>query len=198
VVVWDRDIVEGQIAESELAFFAQDDHGNVWNLGEYPEEFEDGEFIGAPSTWIAGVAKAKAGIHMRGKPRLGQPRYLQGWAPGIDFLDCAKPIKKVPKICVPFKCYENVLVTDENSPLEPEGGHQRKYHARGVGIVRITPVGDPEAETLVLVKVVHLSPHRLKEASERALRLDERAYRVSKVYRRTPPAERTLLAGRSR
>ena len=56
VVIWDRDIVEGQIAESELAFFAQDMHGNVWNLGEYPEEFEDGQFSGAPSTWISGVA----------------------------------------------------------------------------------------------------------------------------------------------
>ena len=30
VVVWDVDENEGQIVESELAFFAQDDEGNVW------------------------------------------------------------------------------------------------------------------------------------------------------------------------
>ncbi len=197
VVIWDRDVVEGQIAESELSFFAQDDHGNVWNLGEYPEEFEDGKFTGAPSTWIAGVARAKAGIHMRGKPRLNQPRYLQGWAPDIEFFDCAKVIKEVPKICVPFKCFEHVLVTDETGPLDPEGGHQRKFHAPGVGIAKITPVDDPEGETLVLVKIVHLNPHDLREVSKRALRLEERAYRVSEVYRHTPPAEHTPLAGRS-
>ncbi len=191
VVVWDRDIVEGQIAESELAFFAQDERGNVWNLGEYPEEFEDGKFIGAPSTWIAGEARAKAGIHMRGKPRLDQPRYLQGWAPDIEFFDCAKVIREVPRICVPLRCYENLLLTDELGPLDPEGGRQRKFHAPGVGIVKIAPVDDPEGETLVLVKVAHLNPHDLREASEKALRLEERAYRVSEVYRHTSPAVHT-------
>src|SRR3990172_8703581 len=55
VVVWDRDINNGRLAERELAFFAQDNDGNVWNLGEYPEEFNGrGKFLGAPSTWIAG------------------------------------------------------------------------------------------------------------------------------------------------
>jgi hypothetical protein len=36
VVVWDRDVNDGQLVESELAFFAQDNDGRVWNLGEYP------------------------------------------------------------------------------------------------------------------------------------------------------------------
>ena len=33
VVVWDRDVSNGQLVESELAFFAQDNVGRVWNLG---------------------------------------------------------------------------------------------------------------------------------------------------------------------
>src|SRR5439155_1009086 len=37
-VIWDVDTNDGVLAEAELAFHAQDDHGNVWNLGEYPEE----------------------------------------------------------------------------------------------------------------------------------------------------------------
>ena len=41
-VVWDVDVNEGELSETELAFFAQDSRGNVWNLGEYPEEFEEG------------------------------------------------------------------------------------------------------------------------------------------------------------
>jgi hypothetical protein len=190
VVVWDRDINDGQLEEAELAFFAQDNTGNVWNLGEYPEVYKDGHLTGAPDTWIAGLKEAQAGIHMLAKPRVGGDRYLQGYAPAIDFLDCAKVIEKGEQICVPVNCYQNVLVTDETSPLDPGSGHQRKYHAMGVGIVQVGAVGDPEAETLVLVKLVHLSPRALAEACTEALKLDKRAYRVRPVlYGHTPPAE---------
>src|SRR5262245_34864373 len=71
LVIWDRDFNAGQLAEAELAFFAQDNAGNVWNLGEYPEEYEGGHFAGAPSTWIAGVAGAQGGIHMLASPHTG-------------------------------------------------------------------------------------------------------------------------------
>src|SRR3954447_11487654 len=56
VVVFDVDFDDGEMQESELAFMAQDNHGRVWNVGEYPEEYVDGRLEGAPSTWIAGVA----------------------------------------------------------------------------------------------------------------------------------------------
>jgi hypothetical protein len=36
-VMYDVDVNEGEVVEAELAFFAQDEDGNVWNLGEYPE-----------------------------------------------------------------------------------------------------------------------------------------------------------------
>ena len=54
LVVWDRDFQDGALVEAELSFWAQDDDGNVWNMGEYPEEWEDGELAGAPSTWLTG------------------------------------------------------------------------------------------------------------------------------------------------
>jgi hypothetical protein len=50
VAVWDRDFQDGELVEEELSFFAQDDGGTVWNFGEYAEEYEDGEFVGAPNT----------------------------------------------------------------------------------------------------------------------------------------------------
>ena len=71
VVAWDRDFLEGKLQEQELAFFAQDDQGNVWNFGEYPEEYENGKFTGAPSTWIRGADGAYGGIHMLSQPRTG-------------------------------------------------------------------------------------------------------------------------------
>lgn len=188
VVVWDQDTNDGQLAESELAFFAQDDAGNVWNLGEYPELYEDGQFTGAPDTWLAGVDGARAGVHMLAKPRFGS-RYLQGWSPEIDFLDCAMVVKNVRKVCVPADCYQDVLWVDESSPLDPLSGHQWKYHAPGVGVVQVRAVGDPEGETLVLTEDVTLSAQALQDAGEAALSLDQHAYEVSDLWANTPPAE---------
>jgi hypothetical protein len=188
-VMWDVDEQDGEVAEAELAFFAQDDDGNVWSLGEYPEEFEDGFFIGAPSTWIHGVADAEGGIHMLDVPALGD-FYLQGSVPSIQFLDCAEVFAEGEQVCVPTPtdCYENVLVTHETSPLDPAGGIQTKAHAPDVGIVEVGAINDPEAETLVLVERNVLGPAGLDAAREAALALDERAYRTAPaVYGGTPP-----------
>ena len=59
VVIWERDFNEGQMVESELAFQAQDNDGNVWNLGEYPEVYEQGKLVGAEDTWLQGVQRAR-------------------------------------------------------------------------------------------------------------------------------------------
>ena len=188
-VMWDQDINDGEVVEAELAFFAQDDGGKVWNLGEYPEEYEGGVFIGAPSTWIAGLAGAKAGVHMFSNPQVGTPSYLQGLALNIKFLDCGQVADMGQNVSVPAGNYKDVLVINEWSPLEPDSGIQIKYHAPGVGIVQVGALGDPEAETLVLTKLRHLGPRALAEAREEALKLDRHGYQVSNVYRMTPPAE---------
>lgn len=196
-VLWDRDINGGELLEGELAFHAQDDDGNVWNLGEYPEEYERGEPVRAPDTWIAGLDGARAGILMRASPRVGTPSYLQGRAPRIDFADRARVLKTGERDCVPLGCFEDVLVTDETNPLEPNDGHQRKYYAAGVGNIRAANgPGGKERETLVLVKVRRLSRRALAAVRRQALKLDKRAYAVRKsLYGRTPPAQRTI-AGR--
>ena len=58
VVVWDRDVNEGELKESELSFWAQDDFGNVWNTAEYPEEYQNGVLLGAENTGARGGADA--------------------------------------------------------------------------------------------------------------------------------------------
>jgi hypothetical protein len=189
VVLWDRDYNGDELVEAELAFFAQDRCGRVWSLGEYPEEYERGEFLGAPSTWLSGQGGAKAGVHMVLEPLVGT-RFLQGWAPEINFLDSAVVYQENQRVCVTYNCFENVLVTDEWSPLEPGSGHQRKFYAPGMGIVKVTAVEDPEAETLQLVNVFQLSPQVLEEANVEALRLDARAYENVDFYSSTAPARR--------
>ena len=83
VVIWDRDFQDGQLAEEELAFMAQDDQGNVWSLGEYPEVHEDNGTVDAPDTWLAGKNGATAGVLMRANPKTGTSRYTQGHSPDM-------------------------------------------------------------------------------------------------------------------
>ena len=58
-----------------------------------------------------------------------------------------------------------------------------------MGNVRVGFVDDPEGEVLVLVKVAQLSPEELIKVRQEALKLEEHAYKISKLYRQTPPVE---------
>jgi len=187
VVLWDRDFQDGVLAEEELAFMAQDDAGNVWSLGEYPEVHEDDGTVDAPDTWLAGKDGATAGVLMRANPQTGTSPYIQGRAPDVGFLDKAKVAEANQKTCGPTGCYKGVLVVDEWAPLaQPEDGHQFKYHAPGVGVVKVVGKGGTEQETLVLTKDRLLSDWERDAATKRTLQLDQRAYTLAHdVYAHT-------------
>lgn len=193
LVVWDTDHNDGQLAESELAFFAQDGDGNVWSIGEYPEEFEGGVFQGAPNTWMAGTDGAEPGVIMLAAPT-PLATYSQGLAPAIEFLDCAEVGWSHVALCGPVGCFLDVLQVDERSPLERESGVQRKSYAPGIGNVQIDAFGDRETETLMLIRVTTLTPEALAAVREEVLRIDARALEVSEVYRSaSPPGASSLL-----
>jgi hypothetical protein len=193
LVIWERDFTAGKLSEPELAFFAQDNDGNVWLVGEYPEEYEDGKFDKAPG-WISGQKGARAGISMKAEPRLGAPSYAQGYAPPpVGFDDRARVYRMGEQTCVPVDCYENVLVTEEFNPSEP-GAYQLKYYASGVGNVRVGWRGkkEEERETLELVDLKHLNPEAMAKVRKAAMEMDRRAYERSEAFRDTPPVEHTL------
>ena len=197
LIVYDVDTNDGALGEVELAFFAQDRRGNVWNFGEYPEEYgDDGELLGAPTTWLAGSQRAEPGVHMRAAPAVTRRPYVQGFAPRIDFLDCARVTATGQAATVPAGDFTGVLVTEETSPLDAEGGSQIKVHAPGVGIVQVDFVDDPEGEVLQLVERRVLTRNQLWRVRNQALALDARAYDVSRVYRVTEPARRCWRCAR--
>ena len=187
VVALDQDYLEGTLQEQELAFFAQDDAGNVWNFGEYPEEYDNGKLTGAPSTWIRGTDGAYGGIHVLGQPRIGL-RYREGLVPAIQFDDVSRVTSLTQHTCVPSGCYDSVVMVDETSPNDPASGHQIKYYAPGTGLVRVGANGGDAQEFLGLATVRHLSPSGLARMRAVALAMDHRAYQVTKVYRVTSPA----------
>jgi hypothetical protein len=191
VLIYELDYDRDDLVEAELAFFAQDDDGNVWHFGQYPEVFEDGKLIETPA-WIAGQRGAKAGITIKAEPQSGGPSYSQGWGPEVGWADRARVFEIGSRTCVPTGCYDGVLVTDEFNRDEPDA-HQLKYYAPGIGVVRVGWAGalEEEQEELELVEITSLNADDLAGFRAEVLAAEKRAYANSKdVYGQTPPLER--------
>lgn len=189
-VLWELDYTDGELEEAELAFFAQDRAGNVWHLGQYPEEYADGKIEKSPG-WIAGEEGARAGIAMKAEPKLGEPSYAQGFAPPpINWLDRARTFEIGAETCVPVDCYEDVVITEEFERRIP-GAFQLKYYAPDVGNVRVGWRGknEEEREVLVLVAYRQLTARQMEKVREEVLALEGRAYRRNAPYATTTPAE---------
>ena len=189
VVAYILDYSNNQLVEAEIAFYAQDNEGNVWFMGEYPEVYEHGQIVEAPS-WIPGLKGAKAGIVMKANPQLGMPSYAQGWGPAVGWSDRGRVVALGEKACVPVACYEDVLVTEEFSQTEPDAA-QVKYYAPGIGNIKVTWKGeDASREVLDLTKLTQLSPEAMAETRAAALELEQSALENSKeVYAATAPLE---------
>jgi hypothetical protein len=189
VAAWIVDYNDGEVVERELAFYAQDNDGNVWYFGEYPEEYEGGEFVKA-APWIHGLEDARAGIKMVKDPQPGIPSYYQGWGPAVEWSDYGQVDEIGAETCVPVDCYADVLVIAESSLGEVDA-YQLKYYAPNVGEVRVGWRGeDATQEELELIELVQLSPEELAEVRDLALELEANAYEISdEVYGQTAPMQ---------
>ena len=189
VVAYILDHSDGELVEAEIAFYAQDNDGNVWFMGEYPEVYELGEIVEAPA-WIPGLKGAKAGIVMKADPQLGLPSYAQGWGPAVGWSDRGRVIALGEKTCVPVACYEDVLITEEFSNSLPNAA-QVKHYAPGIGNIKVTWQGDDASrEILDLITLTQLSPEATTEVRAAALELEQSALENSKeVYAATAPLE---------
>ncbi len=189
IICYDLDYSDGELVEAELAFYAQDDAGNVWLFGEYPEEYEDGKFIKAP-TWMHGLKGARAGLMMPSNPQLGTAAFAQGWGPAVGWKDRGIVHQIGQKVTVRAGVYENVLVIKESAVGEKDA-EQLKYYAPGTGGIRTGWLGTnaKTTETLELIKVEALDRKGLGEINKKALQLEASAYKRSKdVYAKTSPS----------
>jgi hypothetical protein len=186
VVSYDLDYSDDELIEAELAFYAQDNDANVWQFGEYAEEYEGGKFIKAPA-WIHGLKGARAGIMMPAQPQVGTPSFSQGWGPAIGWKDRGITYQMGQKISVAAGPYEDVLVIKESAEGEQDA-EQLKYYEPGVGNIKTdwTGTGAKLMETLELIKIEQLNPKSMAEVRSKAMRLEKSAHQHSKdVYANT-------------
>ena len=140
----------GQPIEITLDWFAQDDRGNVWYLGEDSKEYENGQVVSTEGSWEAGVNGAQPGIVMEAFPRAGDA-YSQECAPGVAE-DAARVLKLKHAVKTPFGRFSHALLTRETTALEP-GVAEEKSYAPCVGLVRaVTVKGGKGVSSLVAVQ----------------------------------------------
>ncbi len=148
-VVHDRVTTSGgQLVEDTYDWFAQDETGNVWYLGEATKSY-DGDRVSAAGSWEAGVDGARAGLVMPAEPTVGtayHQEYLKGEAE-----DRGKIIALDESVTGPTGAYDDTVKTADTTPLEPEI-LEHKWYARGVGFVleKYIEGGD---EVVTLVKI---------------------------------------------
>ena len=133
-----------QLTEDTLDWYAQDDSGNVWYLGEDTKECDASGCVQGQGSWEAGAdvdhigSNGVAGLFMLADPRKGdgyQQEFYAGHAEdiaavnGVDLdVTLTRPDAQQPKV------FHHCIKTKERSLIEP-GSNANKYYCPGIGLV---------------------------------------------------------------
>ncbi len=159
-VVRDRVSVDDVLIEDTHDWFAQDDDGNVWYMGEEVDNYnydDEGTLIDVTheGAWeagkdVAGVGTlANPGYQMTSSPAAGDiynQEYYQGEAE-----DMAEVVALDVAVTLGDGMEYTCLQTRDFNPLDP-GADEYKYYAPGVGLVLEEVVGGGERAELVSIE----------------------------------------------
>jgi hypothetical protein len=146
-VVRDTVTEDGRLIEDTFDWYAQDERGNVWYLGEKTAEFENGKVKTRAGSFEAGVDGALPGIAMPGKPEDGM-RYRQEYLKG-EAEDNGEILSVDEQAEVPFGQFRDAVLTKDTITIEPRVLEYKLYAPR-VGPVLVLGVsGGSGREELV-------------------------------------------------
>jgi hypothetical protein len=146
-VVHDQVTEDGEIKEDTFDWYAQDDKGNLWYLGEDTTEYENGKPKTKEGSWEAGVDGALPGIILPAHPQVGQ-RYREEYFKG-HAEDGAQIIYGDALAKVPAGRFGHGVQTRNFSGIEPDV-IEEKIYAKGVGVVlEITVSGGSDRDELL-------------------------------------------------
>ncbi len=166
VVVNDVVTIDGELVEDTDDWFAQDEDGNVWYMGEISRNYENGLLDDLEGSWRTGDEFAQPVILIYANPEehIGET-YRQEYLPG-EAEDFARVISVTASTANEnFSCEGNCLQTYENSAFEPVGFEdftpEHKFYLPGVGKIRSFHV-DPDTGELAegedVDELIHFTP----------------------------------------
>jgi hypothetical protein len=137
------------VLEKTSDWYAQDDQGNVWYVGEDTAHYLPNGKVDTSGSWEAGVNDAEPGLIMEANPQIPDA-YRQEFLSG-EAEDTAWIVDRGGSLTVPYGKVKNILTTLEATRVEP-GAYDQKVYAPGIGIVHEQALtGDQEVADLVSV-----------------------------------------------
>jgi signal transduction histidine kinase len=137
-VVEDREWEDGQLAEVAVDYFAQDDAGTVFYLGEDVDEYQGGKLSSHEGSWLLGKDTQNPGVIFPGILKLGAKFKSEDVNKDINEDD--EVVSMSEDVVTPAGSYKNCVKVKESLA---DGTTEYKYYAKGVGVVREVPsVGD--------------------------------------------------------
>jgi len=136
------------LLEKTSDWYAQDNLGNVWYLGEDTKAYSPNGKIDTSGSWEAGVNDAEPGIIMEANPKVPDA-YRQECLVG-EAQDTGWIVDDTGTVTVPAGKFHNALTSLEATQVEP-GSYDQKIYAPGVGIVFEKALTGDELAQLVSV-----------------------------------------------
>ena len=138
----------GRLIERTFDWYAQDDAGRVWYLGENTHAYEDGQ-VSTEGSWQAGVDGAKPGIVMFRHPRVGVTYWQEFYRGHAEDQGTTLDLSTV--VSVEAGRFRRVRMTEDTTPLEP-ATTEFKFYAPGIGSV-LEIDASPEQGRVELVRM---------------------------------------------
>jgi hypothetical protein len=164
-VVRDTVTEDGEIIEDTFDWYAQDEKGNIWYLGENTPEFENGKLKTKAGSFEAGVDGALPGI-MPANPQDGM-QYRQKYYKG-EAEDNGEVLSTQEMAEVPYGRFDHALLTKDTTPIEPNV-LEYKLYGKGVGPVLTLGVSGSPGSREELIRLENVSEKEAQKAGSSPL-----------------------------
>ena len=130
LAVEDTEFVGGKLTEITLDYFAQDDDGNVYYLGEDVDEYKNGKVSGHSGAWLLGKDTQTPGVLMPAHPKVGD-KFMSEDVPKITW-EKDEVVSISETVTVPAGTFPNCVKIKERAS---DGATEYKFYAPGVGCI---------------------------------------------------------------
>ena len=143
-------MLNGNLIEKAIDWYAQDNTGNIWYFGEAVDNYNsNGSFRDHNASWEAGVDGAKPGVTMPANPQTGMPYREEYYFNHAE--DEAEITGTGLTVTIPLGTYNNCVKTRNFTALEPDL-NENKFYAPGIGLVKEEDVTDKTETKLIAIQ----------------------------------------------
>jgi hypothetical protein len=136
-VLEDRAFEDGKLVERTLDYFAQDDGGTVYYLGEHVANINRGRVVNHRGSWLYGKHTDVLGVAMPPAPTLGAQWRFED-VPGITVeSDRVEETGLRARVKRGGRLFTDVIRVQEF--IQPEGDVEYKLYAPGIGLIAEYP-----------------------------------------------------------